>query len=116
MNYINLYADFLFCHLKPKKQLTIVFDSSNGPSSLILKNIFLKDNQQSSLIRPHFINDKPDGNFPGHGPNPSHEGALDQLCRAVRKYKADLGVIFDGDADRVLFVNDQGAPLSVENK
>jgi phosphomannomutase len=54
------------------------------------------------------LNEKPDGNFPGHGPNPLVKGATEQLKKEVKRVGADLGVIFDGDGDRVFFVDNRG--------
>lgn len=107
MNYINLYVDFLKKFLKPKRKLRVVFDCSNGVTSLVLKELFLKSNVkgQMSVV---FINDKIDGNFPAHGPNPLIKGATKQLEKEVKKQKADLGIIFDGDGDRVFFLDNRG--------
>jgi phosphomannomutase len=97
--YIKIYADFLGKFLKPQKRLSAIFDCSNGTAGIVLKKIF----KNYKLI--NFI---PDGNFPAHGPNPLEKGSLDELCSAVKKHRADLGVIFDADADRVFFVDDLG--------
>lgn len=98
MNYINLYVNFLKKFLKPQRKLKVVFDCSNGTTGLILKKIF-KTGQ--------LINSIPDGNFPAHGPNPMKNYALSDLRLAVKKSKADLGVIFDADGDRVFFIDNQ---------
>ena len=49
-----------------------------------------------------------DGDFPAHGPSPLAVGALDDLKKAVIEHGADMGVIFDGYADRVMFVDEGG--------
>lgn len=103
MNYINLYVKFLKKFLNPQKKLKIVFDCSNGAAGLILKKIF----PDYQLLITNYLNDKPDGNFPGHGPNPLKKGALRDLQLTVKKYKADLGIIFDADADRVFFIDNK---------
>jgi phosphomannomutase len=54
------------------------------------------------------INLEPDGNFPGRNPNPLAAGALDGLAARVVATRADLGVAFDADADRMFFIDDQG--------
>lgn len=104
MNYISSYVNFLKKFLKPKKQIKVVFDSSNGTTGLVLREIF-KDNK---LVKFKLINQKMDGNFPAHGPNPLAWGADWQLDKEVIKEKADLGVIFDSDGDRAFFVDDKG--------
>lgn len=54
------------------------------------------------------LNTEPDGSFPGHDPNPTLPSSQRDLKRAVREHKADFGVIFDGDADRVVFIDARG--------
>jgi len=102
--FLNLYTRFLRKFFKIKKPLKAVFDCSNGTAGLILKN-FLKPKTQN--LKPIFINQTPDGNFPAHGPNPLGPGALKQLRAAVKKQRADLGVIFDVDGDRIFIIDDQ---------
>ncbi len=55
-----------------------------------------------------FVNNKADGNFPGHGPDPTVSGATEQVSREIIKNKADFGVVFDGDGDRAVFVDNRG--------
>lgn len=102
MDYINIYADFLKNFLKPQRKLKVVFDCSNGTAGIILKNL------KTKKLKAILINQIPDGNFPAHGPNPLKFGALKQLQNEVKKQKADLGMIFDADADRVFFVDNLG--------
>jgi phosphomannomutase len=52
-----------------------------------------------------------DGTFPSHEPNPLKLENLEALCRRVRETGADLGVAFDGDADRAAFVDERGEPV-----
>jgi phosphomannomutase len=104
---LMLYVAFLEKYLKTSKKIKIVFDCSSGTSGIILEKIF-KTNKQ---IKPIFLNSNPDGNFPNHGPNPFKKGVLSQLQEKVKKNKADLGVIFDGDGDRVLFVDNSGQEI-----
>ena len=52
-----------------------------------------------------------DGTFPNHEPNPLKLENLDALCQRVRETGADLGVAFDGDADRAAFVDERGEPV-----
>ncbi len=103
-NCVKIYADFLGKFLKPQKRLSVIFDCSNGTSGLVLKKIF--SNHQ--LLITNYLNNKPDGSFPAHSPNPLEKGSLDDLRSAVKKHKADFGVIFDADADRVFFVDNFG--------
>jgi len=102
MNHITIYANFLKRFLNPKRKLKVVFDCSNGTTGMILKRLKIKD------LRFKIINDEPDGNFPGHGPNPWAKGAMSQLQKEILRRKADLGIIFDADGDRVFFVDNLG--------
>ncbi len=104
MDYIKIYSDFLKKFLKPERKLKVVFDCSNGVAGLILKELF----KTNLLINYELINHIPDGNFPAHGPNPLKKDALNDLRSAVLKNKADLGAIFDADADRVFFIDNRG--------
>lgn len=104
MNYVVSYAKFLKKFLKPKRKIKIILDSSNGTTSLVLREIF----KNNPLVHAKLINQKLDGNFPAHGPNPLVWGADWQLDQEVKKEKADFGVIFDSDGDRAFFVDDKG--------
>ena len=54
------------------------------------------------------IFDTPDGTFPNHKPDPSKEENLELLKEKVLEVKADIGISFDGDGDRVGFIDDKG--------
>ena len=107
--FFKLYADFLRSFLKIKRPVKIVFDCSNGTTGLVLRNLL---KAKSSKLKAILINDKPDGNFPGHGPNPLAKGAMKQLQNEVKKQKADMGAIFDADGDRVFFIDNLGRAVS----
>ena len=111
MDYLNLYINFLKKYINLKRPLRVVFDCSNGTTGLIIKHLFT---DKGLKIKSYFLYAKPDGNFPGHGPNPISTGAMDFLKKEVVTKKADLGIIFDADGDRVLFVNDGGDEVSAE--
>lgn len=100
--FIKLYVNFLKKILKPKRKLKVVFDCSNGTTWAILKHL------KTKKLKAIFINKNPDGNFPAHGPNPLIPGAINQLKKEIIGQKADLGIIFDADGDRVFFIDNQG--------
>ena len=108
MRYTKSYVSFLSKFLEVKNPLMVVFDSSNGSTGPVLKELFGQKKNKHKKIKAIFINSKPDGNFPAHGPNPIARGAKDQLQRVVMKEKADFGVIFDNDGDRIFFVDNEG--------
>ncbi len=110
MDYLSLYVTFLKRFLKVKRHLKVVFDSSNGTTGLVLKPLF----RNHPFIEPVFINAEPNGNFPAHGPNPLDPKALADVGQAVKKHKADAGVVFDADGDRAFFVDNLGRPLAAD--
>ena len=83
--------------------LNIGVDCSNGMASLLIHKL---------IKEGHFINDTLDGNFPNHEPNPLETNAQEQIKALVLKEKCDVGVLFDGDADRVTFIDEKGRFIS----
>ena len=98
------YIEFLNQFVSDTSNLKIAMDCSNGMAGLLIKN-FLKDH-------PEYINLELDGTFPNHEPNPLVMKNVRQLQDLVIKEKCDVGVIFDGDADRVMFVDEEGVFIS----
>jgi phosphomannomutase len=86
--------------------LTIVVDAGNGMSGLLLPEVFKKI---GGKVIPLYWD--PDGTFPNHEANPLEEKNMKDLHKAVKEHKADLGVAFDGDADRVFFGTEQGVTI-----
>ncbi len=81
--------------------LRLAVDCSDGMAGLIIRDVLGEG--------PVYLNDTPDGTFPHHAPNPLEAGNRRQLVEAVTSQGLDAGVIFDGDADRVMFVDEKGA-------
>lgn len=79
--------------------LKLAFDLSNGMSCLFAHEVFGET--------PAYIFDTVDGRFPNHDPNPLVPKNVEPLKELVRRTGADVGVIYDGDADRVMFVDDR---------
>lgn len=94
------YLAFLKKYMGDLSGLKLAFDLSNGMSSLFAKQIFGD--------APEYIFDTMDGTFPNHEPNPLVHKNVVALEELVKKTGADAGVIFDGDADRVMFVDEKG--------
>ena len=94
------YLDFLSQYKEDYSGLSIVVDCSNGMATLFTKKL-LGDNI-------HAINCTADGTFPGHEPNPLEPENQVQIKKAVLDNKADIGVFYDGDADRVMFIDEKG--------
>ena len=83
--------------------MKIVADTTNGTAGLILPELFKKF--PSQLI--HIFSEL-DGSFPSHGPNPLKPENTKALQERVLSEKADLGIAFDGDGDRIVFVDEKG--------
>ncbi len=86
-----------------KKRLKVVVDTGNSAQGIIIKKIF---EQLNCNLVPLFF--EPDGNFPNRSPDPSKPESLKTLQETVIKEKADLGVAFDGDGDRTIFIDNSG--------
>lgn len=80
--------------------LKMVMDCSNGMASILVKDIFGTQHT--------YIYNELDGSFPNHEANPLEPQNVVDLQKRVLQEKADIGVIFDGDADRVMFVDEKG--------
>ncbi len=86
--------------------LKVVWDNGNGAAGEMLTRLV------ASLPGEHTVlNGAIDGHFPAHHPDPTVPKNLEQLIAAVLEHGADLGIAFDGDADRIGVVDDKGAML-----
>lgn len=81
---------------KPLDGFHIVVDAGNGAGGFYAKDVLAP--LGADVSGSQFL--EPDGMFPNHVPNPENEAAMRSVCGAVRRAKADLGVIFDTDVDR----------------
>ena len=98
------YIKFLKNYRQDYSNLNIAIDCSNGMSALLVREIFGNV--------PYYINEKMDGNFPGHEPNPLDLKNQVQIKKIVKEKGCDIGIIFDGDADRVMFIDENGKFIS----
>lgn len=95
------YLEFQKQYSYDISNLKIAMDCCNGMASILVKDIFGN--------APIYIYDDLDGTFPHHEANPLEPQNIKDLQALVLKEKADIGVIFDGDADRVMFVDEKGS-------
>ena len=89
------------------RPLKVVADAGNGMAGLILPALF---DRLPCRLFPHCF--EIDGSFPHHQPDPINPENIKLLSRWVREDGGDLGMAFDGDADRVFLVDDTGEPVS----
>ena len=86
--------------------LKVVWDNANSSAGEVLQRLV------RSLPGEHTVlNGEIDGNFPAHHPDPTIPRNMEQLIAAVRERGADIGIAFDGDADRIGVVDDKGEIL-----
>jgi phosphomannomutase len=102
---LQAYADYLhkLVSVKGNRPLKIVIDAGNGMAGFTAPAIF---NRLGAEIIPLYF--ELDGNFPNHEANPIDPANLRDLQKAVLKNKADIGLAFDGDADRCFLVDEKG--------
>lgn len=100
---VSRRADFL-AFLRPwmpdVSGLRLAVDCSDGMAGLVARDLFGADCR--------YLNDVPDGTFPHHPPNPLDPANARALMDLVRAERLDAGILFDGDADRVVFIDEQG--------
>lgn len=104
---INLYAEYIEFQrqfLGDIRDLRVAVDCSNGVSNLFIKKLLGET--------PYYINDTLDGRFPGHEPNPLDAENQKQIKELVLKNRCDIGLLFDGDADRITFIDERGQFIS----
>ncbi len=98
------YLSFLKKYVPDISGLKVAIDCSNGMAALLIKDL-LGD-------KPLYIFDELDGTFPNHEANPLIPENIVDLQNSVKKEEADIGIIFDGDADRVMFVDENSKFIS----
>ena len=104
---INLYSEYVEFQqqfLGNIDNLKVAIDCSNGASNIFIKRLLGET--------PYYINDTLDGRFPGHEPNPLEAENQEQIKELVKKNKCDIGLLFDGDADRITFIDEKGQFIS----
>jgi len=90
-----------------ESRLRVAIDCGNGMASVGLEPVLEK--LSLKVERLYF---EPDGTFPNHEADPLKQQNLEDLRQAVLRTGADLGVAFDGDADRAVFVDEKAQPIS----
>lgn len=86
-----------------ERPLKVVWDNGNSAAGDVLTRLVKKLPGQHIVLYPEV-----DGRFPNHHPDPTVESNLQDLIAEVRRQKADVGIAFDGDADRVGVVDGEG--------
>ena len=115
MDLLTEYVDFLFGLFDQSafsreyqgRKLVVAIDAGNGMGGHTAPAVMTRINAE---LHPLFF--ELDGSFPNHEANPLDSNNLVDLQRLVRETKADIGLAFDGDADRCFLVDELGQPVS----
>ncbi len=101
----DLYLNYLKNNISMgDKKIRVVFDPGNGVTCTIIKEAISK----FPNIEAHYICDVSDGTFPNHHPDPAIEANMEMLKQKVLEVKADIGIAFDGDGDRLGIIDELG--------
>jgi phosphomannomutase len=109
MDLLGAFADHVrsFVEVAALAPLRVVADTANGMGGLVVPRVF-----ETLPMTLEVMYGELDGSFPNHPADPIQAENLRDLQARVRETGADVGLAFDGDADRVFLVDDQGEPLS----
>ena len=101
---IDRYVDDVVARIgRISRPMNVVYDCGNGAGSLVASQLFSRLGVQGKGL---FC--ESDGTFPNHHPDPTVPENLEDLIHEVKKSGAEMGIAFDGDADRIGLVDDQG--------
>ena len=103
---VPFYLQAILTNCAPRKDFKIAVDCGNSIVGPLAIKLFEQLNYE---VIPLFC--EPDGNFPNHDPNPSDESNLRPLKASVLANKADIGLAFDGDGDRLVAISGSGEIL-----
>jgi phosphomannomutase len=109
MPILTMWSSWMAQFIRPDKvkPLHLVMDAGNGMAGMLLDELLPK--LPIKVTKMYFL---PDGEFPHHLPNPLIPENVKDLVGEVVRQRADFGVAFDGDTDRIVFVDQLGKPRS----
>jgi phosphomannomutase len=107
VNMLDAFADHVASFVSDIRPLRVVADTANGMGGLVVPYVLQRFPIELTVLYPEL-----DGTFPNHPADPLQAENLKDLQRAVIDQQADVGLAFDGDADRVFLVDDQAQPVS----
>ncbi|RLC45273.1 MAG: phosphomannomutase [Candidatus Cloacimonadota bacterium] len=102
-NIIKDYQNYQVDGIRLNKSMKVIVDAGNGTAGPIAPDIYRRIGCKVIELYCDM-----DGNFPNHHPDPTVIENLTELIKTVKQEKADLGIAFDGDADRIGVVDEQG--------
>lgn len=101
---VPAYLDFMHAFFEFRESRSLVIDPGNGTTGPVLERLF----PAYPELEVEYINLEPDGNFPVHLADPTVPRYMQELGNRVRERKADLGIGFDGDGDRLGVMDERG--------
>lgn len=109
MEMLDAFADHVRSFVDTSKLtgLKVIADTANGMGGLVAPAVFSKIDVDIEIMYPEL-----DGTFPNHEANPIQPENLVDLIARVRETGADVGLAFDGDADRVFLIDENGSAVS----
>jgi len=105
---INDYRNFLNGQIKAERKIKVVLDCGNGMAGLVAKDLF-----QGSGFPTVVIYEDVDCTFPNRNPEPQDD-PLEKLKETIKETRADIGIAFDGDGDRIMILDDKGRRVGPE--
>jgi len=103
---LSEYVNYVTGQIRAPRKLRVAIDAGNGPGGVPAVPIF-----QALGHDVVELYTTPDGRFPNHHPDPTVAANLKDLIAAVREKRCDVGVAYDGDADRIGVVDERGDPV-----
>ncbi len=104
------YVDDLAWRVGKGRALKVVIDAGNGMGGLFAPTLL--ERWGHNVVEKLYC--EPDANFPNHHPNPQEEANMQDLSAKVRELGADIGIAFDGDADRMGAVDENGDMIAAD--
>ena len=106
LDVVSEYQDYIAGNVRFSRPVKVVIDAGNGTGGVVAVPLFRR---MGAEVVDMFC--EPDGRFPNHHPDPTLPEAMEKLIAKVRASGAELGIAYDGDADRIGVVDDAGQIL-----
>lgn len=106
LDVVSEYQDYVAGNVRFSRSVKVVIDAGNGTGGVVAVPLFRR---MGAEVVDIFC--EPDGRFPNHHPDPTLPEAMEKLIAKVRESGAELGIGYDGDADRIGVVDDEGRIL-----
>lgn len=103
LDVVPAYRDYVAGNVRFERPVKVVVDAGNGTGGVVAAPLFRR---MGAEVVELFC--EPDGRFPNHHPDPTLPEAMEKLVARVRETGAELGIGYDGDADRIGVVDDEG--------